>query len=112
MGGFENYGADDLYNMEDVWNEKPFKKVIGYINWLCFIYSKQTTKLRHFICSDLVTIKKAVCLIYTIAGDRDGMVIMVIVTTMEAFAADIPDADPITIQISKRPLHLNGTLLR
>lgn len=27
MGGFENYAADDLYNMEDVWNEKPFKKV-------------------------------------------------------------------------------------
>lgn len=30
MGGFENYGADDLYNMEDVWNEKPFKKVIRF----------------------------------------------------------------------------------
>lgn len=32
MGGFENYGADDLYNMEDVWNEKPFKKVIQLEN--------------------------------------------------------------------------------
>lgn len=30
MGGFENYAADDLYNMEDVWNEKPFKKVRNY----------------------------------------------------------------------------------
>ncbi|XP_065207036.1 mucin-5AC [Planococcus citri] len=30
MGGFENYGADDLYNMEDVWNEKPFKKRSSY----------------------------------------------------------------------------------
>lgn len=32
MGGFDNYGAEDLYNMEDVWNErsyetKPQKKV-------------------------------------------------------------------------------------
>uniref|UniRef100_A0A8D8VGA9 SEA domain-containing protein n=1 Tax=Cacopsylla melanoneura TaxID=428564 RepID=A0A8D8VGA9_9HEMI len=26
MGGHENYGADDLYNMEDVWNDKPIKK--------------------------------------------------------------------------------------
>jgi hypothetical protein len=34
MGGFENYGADDLYNMEDVWNEKPFKhKVITNKSW-------------------------------------------------------------------------------
>lgn len=24
MGGFDNYGADDLYNMEDVWNEKAY----------------------------------------------------------------------------------------
>ena len=30
MGGFENYGADDLYNMEDVWNEKPFKHKVKY----------------------------------------------------------------------------------
>lgn len=29
MGGLDNYGADDLYNMDDVWNEKPVvKKVI------------------------------------------------------------------------------------
>ena len=27
MGGLDNFGADDLYNMEDVWNEKPMKKV-------------------------------------------------------------------------------------
>jgi hypothetical protein len=27
MGGLDNYGADDLYNMEDVWNDKPSKKV-------------------------------------------------------------------------------------
>ncbi|KAL1116310.1 hypothetical protein AAG570_005805, partial [Ranatra chinensis] len=27
MGGLDNFGADDLYNMEDVWNEKPVKKV-------------------------------------------------------------------------------------
>lgn len=27
MGGLDNYGADDLYNMEDVWNDKPPKKV-------------------------------------------------------------------------------------
>lgn len=32
MGGIDNYGAEDLYNMEDVWNErgydtKPAKKV-------------------------------------------------------------------------------------
>ncbi|XP_039283089.1 mucin-5AC isoform X2 [Nilaparvata lugens] len=26
MGGLDNYGADDLYNMEDVWNDKPPKK--------------------------------------------------------------------------------------
>lgn len=25
-GGHDNYGADDLYNMEDVWNDKPIKK--------------------------------------------------------------------------------------
>lgn len=24
MGGFDNYGADDLYNMEDVWNDKGY----------------------------------------------------------------------------------------
>ena len=24
MGGFDNYGVEDLYNMEDVWNEKPY----------------------------------------------------------------------------------------
>jgi hypothetical protein len=30
MGGLDNFGADDLYNMEDVWNEKPMKKVIGF----------------------------------------------------------------------------------
>jgi hypothetical protein len=28
MGGLDNYGADDLYNMEDVWNDKPTKKVV------------------------------------------------------------------------------------
>lgn len=33
MGGIDNYGAEDLYNMEDVWNDKPYetklpKKVI------------------------------------------------------------------------------------
>lgn len=33
MGGLDNYGADDLYNMEDVWNDrgydmKPPKKVM------------------------------------------------------------------------------------
>lgn len=32
MGGIDNYGAEDLYNMEDVWNDKgydtkPAKKV-------------------------------------------------------------------------------------
>lgn len=27
MGGLDNCGADDLYNMEDVWNDKPAKKV-------------------------------------------------------------------------------------
>lgn len=32
MGGLDNYGADDLYNMEDVWNDKPPKKVIFMIN--------------------------------------------------------------------------------
>ncbi|XP_008198760.1 mucin-2 [Tribolium castaneum] len=25
MGGFDNYGADDLYNMEDVWNDRGFE---------------------------------------------------------------------------------------
>jgi len=32
MGGLDNYGAEDLYNMEDVWNDrsydKPPKKVL------------------------------------------------------------------------------------
>lgn len=33
MSGIDNYGADDLYNMEDVWNDKGYdtklpKKVI------------------------------------------------------------------------------------
>lgn len=33
MGGLDNYGAEDLYNMEDVWNDrqydmKPPKKVM------------------------------------------------------------------------------------
>lgn len=32
MGGLDNYGADDLYNMEDVWNDKPVKKVGLKIN--------------------------------------------------------------------------------
>lgn len=26
MGGLDNYGAEDLYNMEDVWNDKPYDK--------------------------------------------------------------------------------------
>lgn len=39
MGGFDNYGADDLYNMEDVWNErsydqKPQKKVGNNVNFI------------------------------------------------------------------------------
>jgi len=25
-GGVDNYGADDLYNMDDVWNDKQFEK--------------------------------------------------------------------------------------
>ncbi|KAF5308399.1 hypothetical protein FQR65_LT06220 [Abscondita terminalis] len=25
MGGIDNYGAEDLYNMEDVWNDKPYE---------------------------------------------------------------------------------------
>lgn len=25
MGGIDNYGADDLYNMEDVWNDRPYE---------------------------------------------------------------------------------------
>lgn len=24
MGGIDNYGAEDLYNMEDVWNDRPY----------------------------------------------------------------------------------------
>lgn len=24
MGGIDNYGAEDLYNMEDVWNERGY----------------------------------------------------------------------------------------
>lgn len=41
MGGIDNYGADDLYNMEDVWNEKAYdtkipKKVIRFQNKNCF----------------------------------------------------------------------------
>ena len=27
MSGLDNCGADDLYNMDDVWNDKPPKKV-------------------------------------------------------------------------------------
>ncbi|CAA9998340.1 unnamed protein product, partial [Nesidiocoris tenuis] len=27
MGGLDNFGADDLYNMEDVWADKPVAKV-------------------------------------------------------------------------------------
>jgi hypothetical protein len=27
MGGLDNYAADDLYNMDDVWNDKPAIKV-------------------------------------------------------------------------------------
>ncbi|CAH1114422.1 unnamed protein product, partial [Psylliodes chrysocephalus] len=26
MGGFDNYGAEDLYNMEDVWNERAYEQ--------------------------------------------------------------------------------------
>ncbi|KAG5896150.1 hypothetical protein JTB14_015853 [Gonioctena quinquepunctata] len=26
MGGLDNYGADDLYNMEDVWNEREYEQ--------------------------------------------------------------------------------------
>lgn len=33
--GFENYGADDLYNMEDVWNEKPFKNKVLMCEYIC-----------------------------------------------------------------------------
>lgn len=25
MGGLDNYGADDLYNMEDVWNDRGYE---------------------------------------------------------------------------------------
>jgi hypothetical protein len=43
MGGLDNYGADDLYNMEDVWNDKPPKKVSLYspseVVTYFFIYS-------------------------------------------------------------------------
>lgn len=28
MGGLDNFGADDLYNMEDVWADKPVNKVL------------------------------------------------------------------------------------
>lgn len=45
MGGFENYAADDLYNMEDVWNEKPFKKVryllLGF-RWFVYVSAVNT----------------------------------------------------------------------
>lgn len=27
MGGIDNYGAEDLYNMEDVWNERGYDKL-------------------------------------------------------------------------------------
>jgi hypothetical protein len=30
MGGLDNYAADDLYNMDDVWNDKPPMKVTSY----------------------------------------------------------------------------------
>lgn len=33
MGGVDNYGADDLYNMEDVWNDKPMKKVLSSLQF-------------------------------------------------------------------------------
>lgn len=37
MGGMDNYGADDFYNMEDVWSDnhyeqKPQKKVCNHLN--------------------------------------------------------------------------------
>lgn len=35
MGGFDNYGAEDLYNMEDVWNERAYEqkppKKVNYV---------------------------------------------------------------------------------
>lgn len=57
MGGFENYGADDLYNMEDVWNEKAYdtklpKKVcvlnykIMFFFTLCFKFIILTLLLK------------------------------------------------------------------
>jgi hypothetical protein len=30
MGGLDNYAADDLYNMDDVWSDKPPMKVTSY----------------------------------------------------------------------------------
>jgi hypothetical protein len=30
MGGLDNCAADDLYNMDDVWNDKPPMKVTSY----------------------------------------------------------------------------------
>lgn len=47
MGGFENYGAEDLYNMEDVWNDRgydpklPSKKVFYLIFYNNFPYIKE-----------------------------------------------------------------------
>lgn len=26
IGGFDNYGADDLYGMDDVWNDRGYDK--------------------------------------------------------------------------------------
>lgn len=38
MSGIDNYGADDLYNMEDVWDEKAYDAKLPKKVRLCQIH--------------------------------------------------------------------------
>lgn len=105
MGGLDNYGADDLYNMEDVWNDKtydmkPPKKVIfshhlyqEVVNqWSCFIYRDHQVQFTTTVCPTC-----------TIVGDRNGTgttTTRTTVTTLEEAVTEASNgADLTTTQI-------------
>lgn len=69
MGGLENYGAEDLYNLEDTWDErrqdlKPKAKVPTIIMFVNRI------KLISFLSSASQRPHMVAIQIFTIAGDR------------------------------------------
>lgn len=82
MGGIDNFGAEDIYNMEDVWNERGYeaklpKKVMQLRVKLNFRYYKINLNFRDHLVPSTTT----ACQTFMTVGDLNGMATTTMRTT-------------------------------